>query len=214
MVNFDEGLPVLEYPAPWTLEGRGIILPYWLNRHWMGDYFPHYSGRFGVAMWVDYYTSPVGPYREWLFIPGKRINAKGKHYCVSHIVVDSPESMLAGRANWGMPKELGHFSWSVSHRDYRLKADFENSHLQLYGIARGPLVPIHSGILPFSLFQYWEQQNFWTKPHAVGQCQWLQVKNCRYVGDSLPNLGEQRLLTAMVIPHFRMTFPVAETTIE
>ena len=200
----------MAYPAPWTLTGRGIILPYWLNKDWMAEHFPGYSGRLGVAMWVDYHTSPVGPYREWLFIPGKRKNTRGKHYSVSHIVVDSESSMRSGRENWGMPKNLASFHWQQEQRKYNLSLSYQDSKLSLKGKSRLPSIPIYSGLLPFSLYQNLNATAFWTRPVAKGWGQWLQVESCEFKGASLPDLSEQRLLGAFAIPRFEMTFPVAE----
>ncbi|MDX1993733.1 MAG: hypothetical protein SF029_15195 [bacterium] len=106
-------------PPPWTLTGRAYVMIY----KWTGRYIaervtlpPALGGRFrpslGAMMLVDYDSSPVGPYREVLFIPGQfRINQK-KHWSVTQILVDSAASRESGRANWAIPKEDGAFAWS------------------------------------------------------------------------------------------------------
>ncbi len=77
-------------PAPWTCRVRAV------NRFAVG--------RRGVVLLavVHYVDSPVGPYREALLA-----DVRGLRVTVPWIVVDSVASRDAGRALWGLPKELG-----------------------------------------------------------------------------------------------------------
>lgn len=199
-------------PAPWTLTGSGVILPYWLSKSWMAEHFPERSGQLGIAMWVNYQSGPVGPYHEWLFIPGKAKNPRGSHYSISHIRVDSEQSMLGGKANWGIPKDMAEFSWQQSDTDYRLAMTVGSGQLMLEGTHKGPSIPIHSGLLPFSLYQYRNATHFWTRPKAKGWGKWMHVDTCQYLSPGMPDLSEQRLLGAFAIPNFEMTFAVADTS--
>jgi hypothetical protein len=107
-------------PAPWTLRGEGWVLPFRLPTsvarevtHLPDHRASELRGGIAVLMLVDYASSPVGPYRELLTFPGMLPFADGRsHPTIDRIVVDSHRSVLGGRANWGIPKELGSFSWN------------------------------------------------------------------------------------------------------
>ena len=205
---------MVSYPAPWRLTGSGIILPYWLDKTWLSGHFPGRSGRLGIAMWVNYQTSPVGPYREWLFVPATLKNPRGKHYSISHILVDYEASMFAGRENWGIPKHLGEFQWQQQNREYAATLKYQDSELLVKGAAKGPLFPLHSGLLPFSLYQQYNQQHFWTRPKATGWGRWMNITQCEFKGEALPDLSAQKRLGAFVIPRFEMVFAPAITQAE
>jgi hypothetical protein len=74
-------------PAPWRLHGELILIP----------------ARWGGIMLADYAGGTLAYHELIVFRPG---------FAVSHIYVDSPESMRGGRAIWKLPKELAEFTWS------------------------------------------------------------------------------------------------------
>ena len=107
-------------PPPWTLRGSG-----WIFLYRFPDSFAHresglatnrlrFRGGFGAVMLVNYTDSDVGPYDELLIIPG-RTSANGyQGYTVSRIYVSTQASVINGRRNWGIPKELADFHWESS----------------------------------------------------------------------------------------------------
>ncbi|MEL7236379.1 MAG: acetoacetate decarboxylase family protein, partial [Chloroflexota bacterium] len=68
-----------------------------------------FRGGIGAVMMIDYRTSPVGPYRELLFIPGVFRHGRRKYYAVTKIYVSSLDSVVNGRENWGIPKSVAEF---------------------------------------------------------------------------------------------------------
>jgi hypothetical protein len=61
---------------------------------------------------VSYTGSPVGPYLELAVGEPARLGLR-PGWCITTMVVDSPESRYGGRLNWGYPKELGSLTWHV-----------------------------------------------------------------------------------------------------
>lgn len=57
-------------------------------------------------MLLKYKSSPVGPYNELAYIPGKYKAGKCSTplFSVQRIWVDSEASVQGGRSNWGLPK--------------------------------------------------------------------------------------------------------------
>ena len=63
-----------------------------------------------LVLGAQYDESPVGPYRELAVAEPARLGAR-VGMCVTTMVVTTAESRRAGRANWGLPKELGTLEW-------------------------------------------------------------------------------------------------------
>jgi hypothetical protein len=81
-------------PAPWRLHGELIVIP----------------TRWGGAMLANYEGGTLAYHELIVFRPGLK---------VSHIYVDSPESMRGGREIWKLPKELAEFTYSRSFVEVR-----------------------------------------------------------------------------------------------
>lgn len=62
---------------------------------------------------VCYTGSPVGPYLELAIGEPARLGLR-PGWCITTMVVDSSESRLGGRLNWGYPKDLGTLTWRSS----------------------------------------------------------------------------------------------------
>lgn len=204
-------IDVSNYPAPWELKGSGIIIPYFFSKQWQSENFPDFKGRWGAVMCVNYSESPVGPYREWMLIPGRRSSPVGDRFSIAHIVVDSIESVTAGQQNWGIPKEHGEFQWQQANPNCKVTMHSNNFSLSLHGAAIGLPFPIHSGLLPFELYQERLGTDFWTKPKAKGWAKWLRLSEYQHTSDLGIDLNLQKPLCALFISNFCMTFPVAKT---
>ncbi|HWC12932.1 MAG TPA: acetoacetate decarboxylase family protein [Acidimicrobiales bacterium] len=63
-----------------------------------------------LVLGAQYDESPVGPYRELAVAEPARLGTR-VGMCVTTMVVTTAESRRAGRANWGLPKELGTLEW-------------------------------------------------------------------------------------------------------
>jgi hypothetical protein len=118
MLGADPRIPLVVPPTPWIVAGRALVVIGHLGRadarqlagRPRGFAAPPLAGSVAVLGLVDYSDTPVGPYYElavspgvlWRDLPGA---------LVSHMFVDSARSRLAGRALWGLPKELARFFW-------------------------------------------------------------------------------------------------------
>lgn len=90
--------------APWTCRCDAIV---WCSRPAGPAASAPKLAVFGALL--SYHASPVGAYRE---IQGLRggLGRRGPRVNVPFIAVDSPASLLAGRRNWALPKELAEFT--------------------------------------------------------------------------------------------------------
>jgi hypothetical protein len=206
-------LPVA--PAPWSLKGEGYMVFYKFKRAFMeqqGILPPALQGKFdgflGALMLVHYHASPVGPYRELLFIPGKFQTPYGRLFSITHISVDSEASTQNGRANWGIPKKTHAFEVS-SHANtehIRVLAPDTRPFFEATMQAGGPALPISTALVPLSLYQVWEGQTFLTTPQGKGWAQWASMRDVRINADYFPDISAKKPLFALKIKDFEMNF--------
>ncbi|KAF9073573.1 hypothetical protein BDP27DRAFT_1318520 [Rhodocollybia butyracea] len=116
-------------PAPWTLdvaEGWLFVLPPLLSSEFLPPGFARPSEASaeestgimtidpGLILIVRYSSSPVGPYDELIYIPGKWAYADGMEgFRITTIYVSSNESVYNGRENWNIPKHLATFDFQT-----------------------------------------------------------------------------------------------------
>jgi len=206
----------LKAPAPWQLEGEGIILVYKFSKKWVetfGDLPPRLQGKFkgglGYLMLVNYKNSPVGPYHELLLIPGK-FSPTGKQ-SITKIYVDSEASTQNGRANWGIPKYTLPFSWTEENGKSEIKISSKDQvvfscEVKSFGFP----FPTSTSLLPIDLHQFWEGKDFFTKPSGSGWGKIAKVKIKELNPEYFPDLRLQKPLLAVKINPFRINFPLSE----
>lgn len=94
------------------------------------------------GMFVSYEQTPVGPYDE---VAG--LVALGRHWSVAghvpFIAVDSPASVVGGRANWALPKTLATFSGHPV-REHAMNARHHDWKVSAQARALGPALPARS----------------------------------------------------------------------
>lgn len=218
----DAALPdVVRAPAPWTLRGDGWIMLLRLPEAARSDprqLPPELRGRPlagpSMLMFVDYAESPAGPYRELLYIPGRFRTAEGvRAWSVTRIFVSTWDSVVNGRLNWGIPKDLAQFTRTPTGRSERIDVaagDRRIASLELE--ARGLALPVHAALLPrglLRLVQYHGTQRFEFTPAARGRASLARVGNIAADPELLGEFSGARVSLALRIPEFRLHFPVA-----
>ena len=84
-------------------------------------------------------NSPVGPYLELAVGEPARLGVR-PGWCITTMVVDSAESRVGGRLNWGFPKELGTLIWSCEGSERRMR--WVERDIEISGRAQGPALPL------------------------------------------------------------------------
>lgn len=107
-------LPADAPPAPWTCQCSGLV---WYGRAKRGA-IPVEADLGGrpVAVFggfVSYLDTPVGPYGE-VFGGVALLRGRSPVGTIPFMAVDSPRSVVGGRANWSLPKTLASFEGSPS----------------------------------------------------------------------------------------------------
>jgi hypothetical protein len=208
----------MDQPAPWNLTGRGFILMYRFPEDFVRDscFLPEewkilkWSG-LGYVMLVDYYDSPVGPYKELLVIPGKAQLGEKRLRTISKIYVDSVDSMFNGRENWGIPKELTDFTWTTKERRHVIKAGSFSPWFEIRMEVGGIPFPVDSRFLPMHLYQELGNKRFRMSPSGRGTGRFSLVREIKVDPQYFPELNLLEPMIAIYVDPFRMTFPVAQS---
>jgi len=206
------------FPAPWSLRGKGYILIYKFKRDFVEqhgnvpDFLQgHYDGGFGSVMLVDYHESDVGPYGELLFIPGK-FDCRGKKLnTISRIYVSSQESVVNGRANWGIPKQQAEFDFKqLGTREERIRVTLGGTPVVEFVIRSGVIpFPVSTRLLPFPLVQRHEGKNFYTTFSGSGTGRLAKIKSLEVQSGLFPDISLCKPIAAIRVEPFAITFPKA-----
>jgi hypothetical protein len=223
VLEADHTLPqVPRAPAPWQLEGSAYVLLVNMPEQVLDQaaFVPaslagKRKSRMSVVMWVDYRKSNAGPYRELLMVPGTFATDEGTYHSISRIFVSTYDSVVNGRANWGIPKDRADFSAEpAADGGEHLRAG-RDGHVfaELNVRAFGPTLPVRSWLLPprmLTLVQHWRGQSYRLTLKARGVMRMAKLQSWRFDPQYFPDLARGRVLAAAHLPRFEMEFPVAE----
>jgi len=224
-------------PAPWLLHGEAFALLYRFGRR-AGPFASDagseedpvragFRGGIGAMILVDYSDSPVGPYRELVFIPGRysypaaepagedrsaqqarRITA----HTISRIYVTSRSSLDGGRLNWGIPKRLARIDWrregAGSEVTVKTLPDCAVA-LSVRFRGRGIALPFDFRLLPRPLAQASNGSVYLTKVSAHGRARLARTADLEVNELLFPALAHRRPFAAVSIPFATLLFPKA-----
>jgi len=238
MIRDSAGEPI---PAPWLLRGEGLALLYRLGKHagpfpsaGRGDGFSGgaaFRGGIGAMILVDYSASPVGPYRELVFIPGRytytvagpaiapspidnraqrprRVTA----HTISRIYVTTQPSLDGGRRNWGIPKGLARIDWKREGPVGEVTVTTLPDHAFALSVrfhGTGIALPFDFRILPRPLAQAGGNLVYLTKVSASGRARLARATDLEVNERLFPALAHRRPFAAVSIPIATLLFPKA-----
>ena len=168
------------HPPPWNLSGRGYLVVMRFPHDYLRDqcFLPEelkttFGGSIAMMMFIDYAAADCGPYRELLFIPGRGGFSPGPLLTISKIYVETENSVVNGRRNWGIPKERCDFETSYNEdRTDRMKLSAGAKPIaELAFRPFGPRLPLIVNSLPkrwLTLGQLREGQEFIYTPRVTG----------------------------------------------
>ncbi len=164
-----------------------------------------------LLMFVRYSESPVGPYNELLYIPGKLSFPNGNtDLSITRIYVDSEESLIGGQNNWGIPKEMADFAIKGSKVAVSVLGE-EAASFEVK--AFGPSFPLSTGLIPENfrtLTQLRENKLFTFALSGKGKANFASLKPISGNGTLFPDLSKRRVIAGFHIEDFSLTFPVAD----
>jgi hypothetical protein len=219
----DAALPAApRHPAPWSMHASCYVFAVLMPEEVLdeaafvpSELVPRRKNRISVVMFVDYTQTAVGPYRELLVAPASFAHAQGTYPSITRIFVDSYDSVVNGRLNWGIPKDRADFE-RVSGADgtetVRVSRD-GHTFAELVLRPYGPTLPVASWLLPSplrTLVQHWQGKSYRFTLSASGKARMASVEHWSFDPNFFPDLARGRVLTGAYLPRFEMLFPVAE----
>lgn len=203
----------MEYPAPWNLSGRGFIF---LCRP-KKTVLPELKSAAGGLRWMilaDYQQSNAGPYRELLYIPG-RISHEGRRYStITKIFVSTMESVVNGRKNWGIPKEIADFHIEEYESCTRIAVTLKDQLIGEVTLRRKHIpFPVTTKFFPFHLMQKSQDTLFFTSFTGRGIGRFVHIDTMKLNEQLFAPLDKQDVITAIEVNPFSIVFPEAEKKI-
>ena len=210
---------VRAYPAPWNLRGKGYIFLYKFKKDFVAQngnvpafLDGAFAGGFGSVMLVDYEESNAGPYGELLFIPGK-FRFRGKKLdTISRIYVSTMESVVNGRANWGIPKEKADFSFEETDGgEEKVTVTVGGKIAAAFTLRSGRLsFPVSTKLLPFPLVQQYEGKHYFTDFFGKGKGHLAKMTDIQIDPALFPDVSVCRPIAVIRVEPFSITFPRAK----
>ena len=210
---------VKTFPAPWNLVGAGYIFLYKFSKKTVekiGNVPPFlrdsFAGGFGSVMLVNYLSSDAGPYGELLYIPGKFRFGGKRLDTISKIYVSTMESVVNGRANWGIPKEQADFRFEQSgKRSETAEVTVNGKTAARFTIKSSRLAfPVSTKLLPFPLVQEQDGKHYYTSFSGKGKGHFARVKDISIDPALFPDISGIRPIAVIRVDPFHITFPKAE----
>jgi hypothetical protein len=215
-MHFKPGVPYKISPAPWQLKGEGYLMLYRFSNEFLKKEGCIAEGlksslclNVGLVMLVNYQSSPVGPYGELLFIPGM-FHYKGKYYWhISKIYVSSLDSVMNGRANWGIPKELAEFKFEALDQGNTSAKVNLNGELVFNGHFKDKALgfPLSTALFPFQFIQPLNAKEYVTHPKGSGKAFFSKPLELTTGQGLFPSIDTQTRLACLHIPNFSLAFP-------
>jgi hypothetical protein len=220
MLQSPVDVPVV--PAPWTLNGDGYILLYKFSPEFAKQhgFIPapltdRFAGLLGAVMLVKYRSSDAGPYDELLFTPGRFHSPRGSFRSITKIYVSTWDSVINGRANWGIPKEIAQFDWKqLDDRIEQIAINHDGHLIAAFTLKTLDVkMPVTTSLLPppwRTFVQEHEGQTLYTTPHGTGKMKPASLIEARVDPEYFPDITQGRLISAVRTEEFKLTFPVAK----
>lgn len=187
---------------PWRLDASGFAL---LVREARG---------FGTAVFADYARSPVGPYRELLYIPAVQRCLAGKSVSISRIYVSTHASAINGQMHWAIPKQLADFEVRPTRKGVRVVVHGDAGEVLAMQLRwTWWTLPFTSHALPSAmrtLTQASGSSQLVTRPHARGLLQPARVTGLHVDAAQFPALAAGDVVAAFRLSRVRLLFPAPQ----
>ncbi len=216
----EETSPIQQAGPPWELTGRGWVLLSRFDADFYaecGQIGPTFADRgrgdLGVTMFVDYASSDVGPYKELLCAPRRfRFADRRTHWSISTIFVDSEASVVNGRRNWGIPKELATFSLEGDEETEHIKVSKDGSTVAELTFSSGwPKLHFSTLMLPRPWYRFGQEmdgETFVFAPRARGRVKRGRLVEAQVDDTVFPDIARGKQVACMEVTTFKMRFPI------
>ncbi len=211
-------------PAPWTLRGHAFAFLVRMPEDCLRDrcfvdpaLASRREGRFSILMYVKYSSSNAGPYHELMFIPARYEFNGRKRWTISKIYVSGMATLVNGRENWGIPKEMAEFDSRIDGKGIELvRVRSGNSvFAEMEFTSYGPSLPVTSLLIPAfirTLAHRHEGKLYTVAPRIQCIARLGRVRSMKFNEDYFPDISRGRVILGGYLGNFTSVFPTARIT--
>jgi hypothetical protein len=225
-LNWPRG--VVRAAAPWLVRGDAYVVftssPAEVNIADAG--IPHelwgvYNGLFNVMLMANCRESPVGPYRELLYVPGRfRFSFDEERMSVTRSYVSTQASLLNRRANWNVPSDLAEIrnhSRDEHHDEFHITrpgAGGPNAFAHFSFEMFGPELPVNGRVIPEAFRMFGQLRKDVTLLHSLavtGTMRSARFTPHAFDPHAFPDMKRRQVVAAIKISDFLLDLPAATT---
>lgn len=204
---------VLKSPPPWKIKGEAILMIFKFNEKWVEQkgnvpkrLQSKFRGGLGFLLLGDYLNTPVGPFRELIFVPGKFYKTRRK--VITKSFSSTEASTQNGRANWGIPKETLPIQWEreKSRDSVRILKNGELIFTAEFNTMAIPF-PLSTALFPLRLCQTWNRLKYFTRLTGFGWGKLIKINKLDLDPHFFPDIRSIAPIVAIKLSALQMTFP-------
>jgi hypothetical protein len=211
---------VARVPPPWRLRGSGWVFLFtfkpWFLRS--GGFLPPelgegFEGQLGALVLAEYRESPVGPYRELLFLAGRNLRWRNHRFSITRAYVSSAASTVNGRENWAIPKQTAELE-VIKDKDCAERVIVLRDGLAEVDLtvapARGLTLPAVSLVAPPSwrtIVQFRNDRIYETRVSGRGILRPAKLLDFRTVPGAFPDVKKGELVSGFRIENLQLWLP-------
>lgn len=207
--------------APWLLRGDAfLVLTASTTEQNLADASINpslrgvYNNLFNALVLADYRESPVGPFRELLYIPGRfRFGVDEERLCISRSYASSEVARVNRREHWGVPSALAPITRTAPRSDreeFRVGDDgFASFAFETFG----PDLPLNGKVIPraFRAFAQLEGDRTFLYTLAItGTMRAARFEPLGFDVTRFPDMSQREMVLAIKISDFLVEFPAAQ----
>lgn len=207
--------------APWRLGGDAYVVTLKMPEEvldrqcFVPESLKGYRlGTSSRMIYVDYKSSPVGPYKELLFNPPKFRFDKRPCRTISRIFVSTPEAVVNGVENWGLPKTLAEFeSRTLDNGWNRITVSAEGAvfaELTFSAVRFG--LPFSDRWLPArfrTMAQHYKGRSYLYAPTTRATMKMGRLQENKIDPTMFPDISKGKITLCVRLENFRMWIPAA-----
>ena len=202
---------------PWRLRGSGYVFLFtfqpWFLR--AGGFVPPelgegFEGQLGALVLADYRQSPVGPYRELLFLAGRNRRWRNHRFSITRTYVSSAASTAAGRENWAIPKQTAEFE-VITGKDGAERVIVSRNGWAEVDLTVAPTrrfaLPAWSFLAPSSwrtILQFQDGKSLATRVNGRGMLRPAKLLDFRTLPAAFPDVTKGEMVAGMRIESLRL----------
>jgi hypothetical protein len=207
-------------PPPWRLRGSGYVFLFtfapWFLRS--GGFLPPelgegFEGQLGALVLAEYRQSPVGPYRELLFLAGRNRRWRNHRFSITRAYVSTAASAVNARESWAIPKQTAEFE-VIKGRDGAERVIVLRDGLAEVDLtvapAKGFALPVLSRLAPPSwrtIVQFRDGKTYETRVSAWGMLRPAKLLDFRTMPTAFPDVNEGELVAGFKVANLRLSMP-------